>query len=219
MIVSEPDHLVVTAGSLSDGVAFVEQALGVSMQPGGKHVRMSTHNALLRIGARLYLEVIAADPDAPSPNRPRWFQLDERNTDERPSLATWVVRTDNIQKAESSFLPGTGKIESMERGTLRWMISIPSDGRLAAGGVAPSMIQWLTEPHPASRLPESGVSLIRLEGFHPQPESVEEMLTSVSFRGDFQLTKIPSGQLAGLRAVFQTPNGLKELSTTGLFPD
>jgi hypothetical protein len=219
VIVSETDHLVVTAGSLSDGVAFVEQALGVTMQPGGKHVRMSTHNALLKIGAGLYLEVIAADPEAPFPNRPRWFQLDERNADERQSLATWVVRTNNIQEAEPFFLPGTGKIEFMERGSLRWMISIPADGRLAAGGVAPSMIQWLTEPHPASRLPESGVSLIRLEGFHPQPEFIEQMLTRISFQGQFQLTKIPAGQPSGLRAIFRTVEGLRELSSTGLFPD
>ena len=46
----EIDHLVVTAPSLAEGVAFVEQRLQVKMQPGGRHEGMGTHNAVLRIG-------------------------------------------------------------------------------------------------------------------------------------------------------------------------
>ena len=70
------DHLVVPCARLAEGVAHVEAMLGVKMAPGGKHAVMGTHNALLGLGA-IYLEVIAADPDAPAPGRPRWFNLDE----------------------------------------------------------------------------------------------------------------------------------------------
>ena len=68
------DHLAVTAETLEEGVAWVEAALGVTMSGGGKHPYMATHNRLLGLGD-LYLEVIAADPEAPRPDWPRWFEI------------------------------------------------------------------------------------------------------------------------------------------------
>ena len=70
------DHLAVSAETLADGVAYVEQALGLALAGGGQHPLMATHNRLLGLGD-LYLEVIAADPDAPRPAHPRWFDLPE----------------------------------------------------------------------------------------------------------------------------------------------
>ena len=71
------DHITVTTFSLEAGTAFVSKALGVSPQPGGEHPRMGTHNFLLRLGDAMFLEVIAPNPAAPAPSRPRWFGLDK----------------------------------------------------------------------------------------------------------------------------------------------
>lgn len=58
-----PDHLVVAATTLADGIEYVADITGVAPQPGGRHVAMGTHNALLRLGERFYLEIIAIDPE------------------------------------------------------------------------------------------------------------------------------------------------------------
>ena len=66
----EIDHLIVACGDLGQGAAWLEARLGEAPQLGGKHALMGTHNMLLRLGARIYLELIAIDPDAPAPQRP-----------------------------------------------------------------------------------------------------------------------------------------------------
>jgi hypothetical protein len=45
---------------------------------------MGTHNRLLKLGEGFYLELIAIDPQAPPPGRPRWFGLDRLELPVRP---------------------------------------------------------------------------------------------------------------------------------------
>jgi len=185
---SELDHIIVTAASLQEGVDYVRRELGVEPQTGGEHVRMGTHNCLLKLGDKLYLEVIAANPAVPRPDRARWFQLDDVDSVHVPRLATWVARTDDIHAAASASSVPLGKIESMSRGNFRWLITVPEDGRLPLRGVAPTLIQWPSEAHPADTLKDLGCALIRLEGFHPQGEKVTRMLGSIGFEGEFPVS-------------------------------
>ena len=69
------DHIAISAGRLQEGVEYVEAALGVPLEAGGRHLRWN-HNQLLNLG-ELYLEVIAIDPQAKAPFAPRWFDLDQ----------------------------------------------------------------------------------------------------------------------------------------------
>jgi len=48
----------------------------------------------------------------------------------------------------------------MSRGELNWLITIPDNGTLPLGGIAPMLIEWQTRVHPASRLRESGCTLL-----------------------------------------------------------
>jgi hypothetical protein len=142
---SELDHIVIAAPSLDAGVAWVEERLGARPVPGGQHVAMGTHNALLRLGSRCYLEVIAIDPAGRAPARPRWFALDEPGMQARlaagPALVTWVVRTPSLASA-CARVPDLGEIMPMTRNAFRWKISVPDDGSLAWGGILPTAIQW-----------------------------------------------------------------------------
>lgn len=157
------DHLVVVAASLEAGARWVEARLGVPMAGGGKHPAMGTHNRLLALGQRVFLEVMAIDPGAPAPARPRWFGLDSRPMREAlaegPALVHWVVRTEDINAA----LADAGEaieILPLSRGEYRWLIGVPADGRLPGDGRQPTVIQWLDGKHPGDRLPASGCTLI-----------------------------------------------------------
>jgi hypothetical protein len=172
---SELDHLVVASARLEAGVDWVEERLGVRPQPGGKHVAMGTHNALLKLGPRTYLEVIAVDPDAEAPKRLRWFSLDEPAMRSRlaagPALITWVLRCDSLAAA-CARVPDLGEILSMSRGDFHWKIAVPESGNLPWGGVLPAAIQWDAradgaEMHPCDRLPDSGCELLELRLAHP----------------------------------------------------
>ena len=202
---SRLDHIIVTAASLAEGVDYVRRELGVEPQTGGEHPRMGTRNCLLKLGEQIYLEVLAANPAAPHPGRPRWFQLDEPESVRSPRLAAWVARCDYIHALAPESL---GKVETMTRGSFRWLITIPRDGKLPLEGIAPSLIEWRSETHPAQGLRDSGCSLVRLEGFHPQPGKVTSMLRSIGFEGEFPVSP---GEAPRLVAHIQTPSGLRRL--------
>jgi hypothetical protein len=161
----ELDHLVIAARTLEEGGAWVEAKLGVAPVAGGKHPTMGTHNRLLRIGPREFLEVIAIDPEAPPPQRPRWFDLDSpgmrARLEEGPALIHWVERTADLEAALRDYSEPV-QILSFARGPYRWRLGVPRDGRRPRGGSLPRLIQWEGAMHPADALPESGC---RLEGF------------------------------------------------------
>ena len=198
------DHLTVTAPSLAAGLAYVEAALGVRAQPGGAHPRMGTHNCLLKLGPALFLEIIAVDPAAPAPARPRWFGLDRLQADCAPRLATWVVRTDDIRAAVLAAPPALGAVEPMERGSLHWLITIPANGELPLDGILPTLIEWGDQRHPAHNLAESGCTLRALEAWHPEPQPIARFLAALGLADAVQLRASPQ---AGLRAHIDTPAG------------
>lgn len=206
------DHIVIAAPTLESGIAYVHDQLGVMPVPGGSHVKMGTHNYLLKLGDGVYLEVIAPDPGLPAPSRPRWFALDHLKSEHKPRLLTWVARTTDLDAAKEKATVNIGDIETMSRNDLQWRIAVPADGSLLYDGVAPYLIQWEGAAHPATRLTDPGCSLLRIEGVHPDAVQAKQYLHSVGFNGAFQ---IRSGQTANdisLKAYIQTPAGIRVLA-------
>ena len=206
------DHITVTAFSLQAGASFVSEALGVSPQVGGEHPRMGTHNLLLRLGDATFLEIIAPDPAAQPPSRPRWFALDSLGPQSPPALSTWVVRTSDIQSAASGASEALGNIEFMSRGATHWLMTIPEDGSVPLDGVAPALIEWRTCVHPAARLEDMGLSLAQLEVVHPSPTRVAALLESLGLDAPVTVRTASPGEPAHLVAHINTPQGRRKLS-------
>lgn len=169
MPVLELDHLVLGAPSLAAGTPALAALLGVEPEPGGRHEGVGTHNRLLSLGPRTYLELMAPDPDQPAPPRPRPFGLDEaavlERIAQRPRLLAYVVRTDDIAAARATLGLPAGRIDTMRRGALQWRISLPAQGQ-APG--TPILIEWGDNPNPSSTLPDRGLRLLDLRIGVPQ---------------------------------------------------
>lgn len=209
------DHLVVAATDLDAGAAWLEAHLGVPLAAGGKHAEMGTHNRLLKLGPRLYLELIAIDPAAPAPGRPRWFGLDDpalkEKVAERPHLIHWVARCEDIAAASNACPEPLGDILDLARGDFRWRITVPADGHLPGHGLVPSLIQWRASAHPADSLPERNCALMKLEGFHPEPERIRGVLALTGLNEALAVFPADAGEGPQLVAYLRVPSGLREI--------
>lgn len=204
------DHLVVTAPDLALGTKYVQDTLGVQLQTGGEHVRLGTHNRLLRLGESLYLEVIAVNPQAPVPQRARWFGLDQLPVDSPAKLATWVLQCGDIKTAVQRSLLDFGTVEPMSRGELQWQITIPEDGMLRLEGALPSLIEWQGES-PVGGMTDAGCALQCLEIYSAFNSQLDSFLSQLNFQGPVMVHQLPEGQSGYLVAQIETPDGLRLL--------
>lgn len=190
------DHLAIAARTLDEGVAWAEARLGCPLAPGGAHSAMGTHNRLLSLGADLYLEVIAIDPAAEAPRRPRWFGLDGFSL--QPRLQAWILAVDDIAQAPAS----SGRPLALERGTLRWQMAVPEDGVLPFDGMHPAVIAWQGADHPTRHLPDRGLRLDTLTVSHPEAEALAALCPGLD---DPRVVFAPGAP--GLRARLTSPAG------------
>jgi hypothetical protein len=210
----EFDHLVIGAHTLAQGAAFVSELLDVELQTGGQHAAMGTHNMVLKLGARAYLEVIAIDPAAETPARPRWFGLDDEGVRRRiraqPRLLAWAARTLDIAAAASNCPIALGAVQAMTRGRYQWRITIPGDGALVNDGLLPALIQWEGDIHPAANLRDRSCELITLEGSHPTPGTINAALIALGVKDTLSVTPATAPRLA---ARIRGPHGVYEIAS------
>jgi hypothetical protein len=220
------DHLVVAAANLDEGAAWCEATLGVRPGPGGEHPLMGTHNLLLRVATvnypRAYLEILAIQPGRTPQRSPRWFDLDDESVrdalrKEGPRLLHFVASVPDVA-ASVVALNGVGHDRGeplrasrmTPRGPLEWQITLRKDGQRLFQGMLPTLIQW-GETHPASALPESGVTLQALCAHAPEPAVLEHAYGAIGLRG----VTVKAGA-TNLGAVLDTPRGRVTLESKGL---
>lgn len=191
------DHFAIGTASLDAGVAALLPVLGVEVPRGGKHAAMSTHNAVMQAGNESFFELLAIDPEAPTPDRARWFTMDDPATKarlaERPRALCWVVGTDDLDAVIANSPVDLGEVVSFTRGDRSWRLTVPTDGSLPMDGLLPAFIEWSPGPHPSMGQQNLGVTLQKVCLHHPDPA----MLTGILQRlGIADLAEVTKGDAA-----------------------
>jgi hypothetical protein len=219
------DHLVIAAHTLAQGVAWCEAVLGVEPGPGGEHPLMGTHNRLLALRDDAhpvaYLEIIAINPQAPTPGHRRWYDLDDPALQaalrDAPRLIHFVAQcTDAAQAKQALSAQGIdrGALLSASRqtaqGLLEWKITVREDGQRLYHGALPTLIQW-GETHPSASLPDRGLRLQSLQATHPEAGALRAAWRAIGLDSLAVTEGSPN-----LIAVLQTPRGKVRLESLGV---
>src|SRR5882724_3601434 len=208
------DHVTVIAPSLAEGVLHVRNCLDLDVPFGQRHAYMGTYNHLLQLGDTVYLEIVARDPEADAPDRPRWFGLDDQNKvrcdwDEGRRLRGWVARTDTID----AIIAGRGDIfgEKVPLPTVNssFDFAILNDGSLPLDGAAPSIIDRRGKPRSMATIVDLGARLRSFTLEHPDPAAVEARYRAMAVD---RPPAVKRGRRLRYRAQIETPTGLKELT-------
>lgn len=214
------DHIIIGAASLKQGVEYIQDALGVTLPPGGEHPLMGTHNHLMQLSANTFFEIIAINPAAAALNRPRWFGLDDpfvqQQLQGQPQLLTWAVNHSDINTLVAQTAFNLGEPQALSRGNLNWLFAVPDDGRLLGGGLIPYVLQWQTEHHPAHAMPNLGCTLHSIKLYHPYPDWLMEVLTAIQADAFVEVHPLNKNTPPYLRVELETPSGRHVLKSLQL---
>jgi Glyoxalase-like domain len=205
------DHLLLGVADLDRGIAWVERMTGVKAAMGGSHPGAGTRNALISLGGRQYLEIIAPDPVQPSYN----FHIDVRTLSE-PRLITWAAVTTDVnaiakearEAGHQIFGPRDGSRARPDGKVLKWK-TVGVVNRFGLGGVEPIpfFIEWAAGSlHPSQDSPK-GCALQSFEIEHPNPGGVIEVLKRLGVEA-----KVKQAKEVSLAATLKTPKGKVTLS-------
>lgn len=208
------DHLTVIAPTLADGVAHVRDCLDIDVPFGRQHPDMGTHNHLLRLGESIYLEIIAADPAAPRPGRPRWFGLDDASAvradwESGRRLRGWVARTSDLDAVLARHQDVLGRRVDFTSANGSFCFAIPDDGALPLDGAAPSVIDRLGKPPSVATMADHGARLRSVTLEHPEPARIAALYEELNINNAPVVTY---GERLRYRALIETPAGMRKLT-------
>jgi hypothetical protein len=200
------DHLIYAAPDLEAAVADLAERLGVRAAGGGQHVGQGTHNRLLALGPRIYLEVVAPDPGQPEPAAPRPYGVDGVT---HPGLVGWALECEDVAVAVSrararGFDPGDpidGQRVTADGTRLRWRLT----RNALTAGVVPFLISWGDTEHPAAAAP-GGLTLVSVAVEHPDPDGIRRAIGALGGHAEVRTAPRPA-----LVARISSPRGEVEL--------
>jgi Glyoxalase-like domain len=202
------DHILLGISDLERGIAWVEQRTGVRAVFGGVHPGRGTQNALLSLGPRRYLEIIAPDPKQPLQSEGPAQPLASMH---EPHLFNWAVHTDDIAAAAKRAVaagfaidgPADGSRTRPDGKALRWKACRLKDDR---GGLLPFFIQWERDSvHPSEDAP-AGCVLKRFALQSAQTQELEKLCQGLGVDAS-----IEHGNKPLLRALISSNKGNVQL--------
>jgi len=204
------DHILLGSHDLQQGIDLVAERTGVRATFGGVHPGRGTQNALLSLGERRYLEIIAPDPGQPDARNPLAPELRSR---QEPRLVGWAAHPGNLQAfaerlraAQIEFTgPTPGSRKRPDGGLLQWQTLHLADD---ASRLLPFFIDWSADClHPSADAPK-GCSLVSFGAETPNPAELAARLDSLNL--DLAVQK---GHRPRLHAVISGPKGTLDLTS------
>jgi len=205
------DHVLLGCSNLEDGLAFVEKLTGIHAAFGGVHPGRGTQNALLSLGDRHYLEIIAPDPKQPTSPGPQQFA--ELKNLSQPRLIGWAAHPGNVENYASKLRalgigftgPTVGSRTRPDGRTLHWKTLNLSDNH---SGVLPFFIEWSADSiHPSMDAP-SGCRLDLFAVGDPNPAALTKILQQLALDVPVERSDRPQ-----LRARITGPRGTLDASS------
>jgi hypothetical protein len=202
------DHILLGCNDLDRGIQLVEESIGVRAAIGGVHPGRGTRNALLSLGERRYLEIIAPDP---AQNEIVHYPQLRSMTD--PRLIGWAVHPPDIttvakQLTENKIAftgPADGSRKRPDGRVLNWKTINLADDR---HGLLPFFIEWSADTVHPSADAAKGCTLDYFEVMSADPDEL-----SSSFKRIGLDLPVQRSDKARLRAVLTGPKGDIQLST------
>jgi hypothetical protein len=205
------DHILLGSSDLNAGIAFMEERTGVRAALGGVHPGRGTRNALLALGDRQYLEIIAPDPaqnKVPDFVAPLVEKLKSLST---PRLVAWADHPGNLEALAAKLKaagitfdgPRDGSRSRPDGRQLRWRTLNLADDR---NGILPFFIEWDPNTvHPSVDAPQ-GCRLDRFSLADPDPMTLAESFVALGLE-----VPIDRGEKTELRAQIRSTKGLMVL--------
>ena len=163
------DHIVFGCFTLEEGTEFLENTLQAKLSDIGYHKDMGTHNRVIRISERVYLEVIAIDPKINNLNNRKWFNLDNSNLQSKlkksPQIIGYVIENKNISINTTKYYD---HFFETSRDIYKWQFSMPTfnknflDSEILDTGMIPSLITWRSDK-PVNQMKKNQFELISFE--------------------------------------------------------
>jgi hypothetical protein len=202
------DHILLGCNDLDRGIELVEENTGVRPAIGGVHPGRGTRNALLSLGERRYLEVIAPDPaQSEIVHYPQLRSMIE------PRLIGWAVHPPDIaavakQLRENKIAftgPDDGSRKRPDGRVLTWKTVNLADDR---HGLLPFFIEWSAGTvHP----PADAAKGCTLDYFEVMSIDSEEL--AATFKRIGLDVTVERSDKARLRALITGPKGDLGLTT------
>jgi len=187
------DHVLLGCNDLDRGIDFVEQHTGVRATFGGVHPGRGTRNALLSLGQRHYLEIIAPDPKQDRSEQFAQKQVALLKQLSSPRLIGWAAHPGDLEKfsahlREAGILfdgPRPGSRQRPDGKLLQWKTLNLKDDK---DGLLPFFIEWSADSlHPSADAPK-GCKITNFGAFTPSAAELTKIVTQlqldlpVSFR-------------------------------------
>ena len=206
------DHFILGCDDLDRGVAFVEQRTGVRAAFGGVHPGRGTRNALLSLGERRYLEIMAPDPaqnvapGAPVPGS-RPSQIAKLRELREPRLVGWAAHPGDLETFAARLRDARIEFEGPRAGSrqrpdgkiLHWKTLALKDDK---DGLLPFFIEWSADSiHPSSDAPK-GCKLTHFAVVTPNTGDLTKIAEPLQVD-----MPIASGDKSALQATILGPKG------------